>query len=216
MRKLIRKIIGKVYFKISSIINSVLNKFRLIAFSSSAKIDDSVTLFRGTIINNSNNDINNIVIKRNSWIGGMIVSFPMGGKIEIGENCYIGDMTRIYAMKNITIGDNVLIAHNVNIHDSNSHSIYPETRKGELPYIRKNGHPDSNIFNIEIAPIKICDNAWIGYNACIMKGVTIGEGSVVAAGSVVTKDVPPYTVVAGNPAKVIKTLENNNRVKGQG
>ena len=55
-------------------------------------------------------------------------------------------------------------------------------------------------------PIKICDDAWIGMNCIILKGVTIGEGAIVGAGSVVTKDVPAWTVVAGNPAKVVKTL----------
>lgn len=56
-------------------------------------------------------------------------------------------------------------------------------------------------------PIIIGDDAWIGFNAIILKGVTIGEGAVVGAGAVVTKDVPPYTVVAGNPAGVVKKLQ---------
>ena len=63
---------------------------------------------------------------------------------------------------------------------------------------------------VRSAPIVIEDRAWIGFNAIILKGVTIGEGSVVAAGAVVTKDVEPYTVVAGNPARVVKRLERAN------
>lgn len=59
---------------------------------------------------------------------------------------------------------------------------------------------------VKSKPIKICDDAWIGMNCIILKGVTIGEGAIVGAGSVVTKDVPAWTVVAGNPAKVVKTL----------
>ncbi|MFD0830617.1 acyltransferase [Mucilaginibacter boryungensis] len=59
---------------------------------------------------------------------------------------------------------------------------------------------------VKTKPIKICSDAWIGMNCIILKGVTIGEGAIVAAGSVVTKDVPAWTVVAGNPAKVVKTL----------
>ncbi|MGC8751800.1 DapH/DapD/GlmU-related protein, partial [Hydrotalea sp.] len=57
---------------------------------------------------------------------------------------------------------------------------------------------------VKSSPIKIADKAWIGFNVIILKGVTIGEGAIVGAGSVVTKDVPPYAVVAGNPAKIIK------------
>ena len=58
----------------------------------------------------------------------------------------------------------------------------------------------------ESSPIKICDNVWIGRDARILKGVTIGEGSIVALGAIVTKDVPPYSIVAGNPASVVKYL----------
>ena len=61
------------------------------------------------------------------------------------------------------------------------------------------------------APIKICDNAWIGMNCIILKGVTIGEGAIVGAGSVVTKSVPPWTIVGGNPAKVIKEISIEKR-----
>ena len=57
-------------------------------------------------------------------------------------------------------------------------------------------------------PIKICDDVWIGMNVIILKGVTVGEGAIVGAGSVVTKDVPAWTVVAGNPARVVKVLKN--------
>ena len=61
---------------------------------------------------------------------------------------------------------------------------------------------------VRTKPIRICDKVWIGMNAIILKGVTIGEGSVDAAGSVVTKDVSPWTVVAGNPARVVKYIES--------
>lgn len=61
---------------------------------------------------------------------------------------------------------------------------------------------------VKSAPIKICDKAWIGFNAIILKGVTIGEGAVVGAGAVVTHDVPPWTIVAGNPAVVKGHIEH--------
>lgn len=64
---------------------------------------------------------------------------------------------------------------------------------------------------MNIAPVKISDKVWIGFNSIILKGVTIGEGAVVGAGSVVTKDVPAWTVVAGNPARIIREIPENER-----
>jgi acetyltransferase-like isoleucine patch superfamily enzyme len=62
---------------------------------------------------------------------------------------------------------------------------------------------------VKMAPIRIGNKAWIGFNVIILKGITIGEGAVIGAGSVVTKDVEPFTVVAGNPAKIIKKITEN-------
>lgn len=65
--------------------------------------------------------------------------------------------------------------------------------------------------HVKICPVKICNKVWIGFNSIILKGVTIGEGSIVGAGSVVTKDVPPWTIVAGNPARIIREIPENER-----
>lgn len=89
----------------------------------------------------------------------------------------------------IEIGDGVLIGHNVVLATIN-HDLLPQNN-------RKNHY----------APIKIGNHVWIGSNATVLSGVTIGEWAVVAAGAVVTKDVPPYTVVGGVPAKIIKKVE---------
>jgi len=105
-------------------------------------------------------------------------------KINIGDNTSIGDRTEIHAGQGVNIGLNCNISWDVCIMDRDYHKFNSPT---EI-----------------IKPVNIEDNVWIGCNCLIMKGVTIGEGAVVAAGSVVTKDVPSKTVVGGNPARVIK------------
>lgn len=107
-----------------------------------------------------------------------------GGEIHIGNNTYIGDRTEIHAGKSVKIGNNVNISWDCNILDRDYHGFESETER--------------------IEPVTICDNVWIGCGCFVLKGVTIGEGAVVAAGSVVTKDVPAKCLVAGNPARIVK------------
>lgn len=145
-------------------------------------------------------------------VSGSFIFESQEGKITIGKHCYIGGGMYI-SHSSIEIGNNVTIAWGGTVYDHDSHSLdYRERRKDiddELDDIR-NGrnfilHKDWS--NVNTKPIRICDDAWIGMNAIILKGVTIGEGAVVAAGSVVTKDVPAWTVVAGNPAIVVKNID---------
>ena len=131
--------------------------------------------------------------------------------IQIGDNVYIG-ASNIYCANNIVIGNNVLISWGVKMYDHNSHSLTPEdriydirlaginVRKGNSLTLNKNWN------NVTSEPIYIMDNVWIGMDATILKGVTIGENSIIAAGSIVTKDVEPNTIVGGNPATIIKKL----------
>ncbi|WP_143315757.1 acyltransferase [Clostridium sp. HBUAS56017] len=149
-----------------------------------------------------------IIIDSGCCIRGTLIADAVGGKITIGENCYVGENSKIWAMEEIQIGNNVLIAHNVNIIDNNGHSTDYKVRREELPYILKCGHAKQNIFNRRIKPIIIGDDVWIGLNSIILKGVSIGKGAIIASGSVVTKDVPEFTMVSGNPARVIKYLKN--------
>ena len=111
-----------------------------------------------------------------------------GKNIHIGENVFINSNCTMQDQGGVYIGDDVLIGHNVCILTLN-HDFEIEKR-AEL-------HP---------SPIHIKNKAWIGSNATILPGVTIGEGAIVAAGAVVTKDVAPNTIVGGNPAKFIKNI----------
>lgn len=116
----------------------------------------------------------------------------------------MGYRSLIGAMDSVTIGNDVIIASDVRIFDNNNHPTDPEQRKkmsqsdfyGELWTWKYAEHK----------PIEIDDNVWIGEFSAILKGVHIGEGAIVASHSVVTKDVPPNCIVAGNPAKVVKKL----------
>jgi galactoside O-acetyltransferase len=133
------------------------------------------------------------------------------GEIVVGNNTFLGGSHLICRTK-IEIGDNVFIAWGGTIYDHDSHSLdYREREKDiqqQLLDFRsgKNFIENKNWDVVNSKPIKICSNAWIGMNCTILKGVTIGEGAIVAAGSVVTKDVAAWTVVGGNPAKFIKRI----------
>jgi acetyltransferase-like isoleucine patch superfamily enzyme len=101
----------------------------------------------------------------------------------------------------------VLISHSANIFDNLTHPLDAKARHEQIKQIFKTGHPRD--ISLDERPVRICDDAWIGANAMVMRGVTIGEGGVVAAGAVVTKDVPPFSIVAGNPAVLVKELTPN-------
>ena len=124
------------------------------------------------------------------------------GTIRIGESSYLGDDCLLSAASGIEIGKGVLVAHGVQLFDNDSHPVDPGARRRDYEALRTGGPREP----ISAAPIRIGDHAWIGFGAVILKGVTVGEGAVVAAGSVVVRDVPAGTVVAGNPARVVKTI----------
>ncbi|OAT81649.1 hypothetical protein A6P54_12720 [Bacillus sp. MKU004] len=109
-------------------------------------------------------------------------------KISIGDNTYFAGDCKIYASEEIRVGSDCAIAWGLTLIDTDFHSVKIDNKE------RKNS-----------APIKIGNHVWIGANCSILKGVTIGEHSVIAAGSIITSDIPPGSVAAGNPAKVIKS-----------
>jgi len=114
-------------------------------------------------------------------------------ELTIGDDSTINYCTVISVCSRVTIGKRCKIAGEVKIFDNNSHSIFPEN--------------DRIMTENDIKPIVIEDDVWVGMNSIILKGVTLGKGCVVAAGAVVTKDVPPMTVVGGNPARILKKIE---------
>jgi acetyltransferase-like isoleucine patch superfamily enzyme len=132
-----------------------------------------------------------------SVIAGQLLTFAHGGRIAIGSWSYVGTNSRIWSAVSIEIGDRVLISHNVNIHDCDSHARDSTLRHRQFVAIATTGHP-RDLEGVEAAPICIEDDVWVGFNAIILKGVTIGARSIIAAGSIITNDVPPDSVVIGS------------------
>lgn len=165
----------------------------------------NISMHREALIVNHQKDRNKIQIGFLSQIKGNLLIFKYGGHIQIGNNTYIGEGSRIWSGNNIKIGNHVLISHDVNIIDTNSHELNSHERSQRYDELISKGEWE-NAGNIISSPIIIEDDVWINFNAIILKGVTIGKGAIVAAGSVVTKDVASFTLVAGNPARVVKKL----------
>lgn len=163
--------------------------------------------YDSTEIVNMQNDRSKITIGEHSHIRGQLVLYKHGGTISIGDYCYLGESSRIWSSKSIIIGNRVLISHNVNIHDNNGHPVDKQSRHEHYKQIITNGFPKEDRTLIE-KNITIEDDVWIGFNAIILKGVTIGKGSIIAAGTVITMDVPPNSIVVGNPQKIVKTINN--------
>lgn len=168
-------------------------------FRSSALIHKDTQLLDGARIINIIKEPTAIIVGANTIIRGELVTFGHGGNVKIGEWCYVGEGTRIWSAEQIQIGDRVLIAHNVNIHDSNSHPLNFRERHNHFKKIKEEGHP-SKIDNLSSAPVIIEDDCWIGFNSIILKGVTVGRGSIIGAGSIVTKDVPANSFFIHNHA----------------
>jgi len=146
------------------------------------------------------------VIGEFGWIRGELRVTHPRGRLEIGHHVVIGRQTRIWASLDIHIGNFVKIAHAVDIHDNDSHPLDARLRGQDAEAFCERREPP-DLYRIEAAPVRIEDCAWICFKASILKGVTVGRGAIVAAGAVVTKDVEPYTMVAGNPARFVKRLE---------
>jgi acetyltransferase-like isoleucine patch superfamily enzyme len=121
-------------------------------------------------------------------------------EIRIGDRTFIGDACTFSAAKRIVVGDDCLIAALVRVHDNDGHPLDAERRLNH-----------EGITAAECADVVIGNNVWIGAGATILKGVTIGDNAVIATGAIVTSDVAANSVVAGNPAREVKSLKGESR-----
>jgi acetyltransferase-like isoleucine patch superfamily enzyme len=145
-------------------------------------------------------------IKQDTQVPGQLIFDRENAKISIGQRSFINAI--VIAAQEIQIGDDVMISWGATIVDHNSHAIAFSQRANDITEWRK-GNKDWS--NVVCRPVHISNKVWIGFNAIILKGVHIGEGAIVGAGSVVTKDVAPWTIVGGNPAKLIRAIPEHER-----
>lgn len=153
-----------------------------------------------------------LTVGERTMINAQILFESRDGSVRIGKRSYVGSATQIICRNGVTIGDDVTIAWGVMIYDHNSHSLDWRQRSKVVKqfydsYGASRCYEDMDWTDVKSAPVSIGDKAWIGFDAVVLKGVNIGEGAIVAARSVVTRDVEPYTIVAGNPAVVVKRLD---------
>lgn len=197
---------SKIFYFIILLFERAIAYFKTVAYSGIVEAKVGVKFFPSSKVINIKGGQTNIKIGKNTSIRGELLTFRHGGEIVIGDYCYVGEMTRIWSASKISIGNRVLIAHNVNIHDNNAHPIDAQQRHEQYKKIISSGHPKEDS-TLNEKSIIIEDDVWIGFNSTILKGVTIGKGSIIAACTLITKDVPPFVIIAGNPAQIIKTLK---------
>lgn len=155
-------------------------------------IDYSVQLRKNVLFFQSKKKA--IKVGRNTIIGsGVSIKAGFGGEISIGKDSLIDDYCFIASHKSVAIGDRTLISGNCYIVDFNHK--YPLSKYSVL---------DEDAYVEKF--VKIGSDVWVGAHVVILPGVSIGDGAVIGAGSVVTKSIPSYSVAVGNPAKIIKTL----------
>jgi len=148
-----------------------------------------------------------IVVGSDSIVKSQIYFEKSSAVVKIGSRSFVGK-GMISVADQVEIGDDVMISWGVTIADHNSHSLkFTERSEDILSWKSKK----KDWKNVKISRLMICDKSWIGFNSILLKGITIGEGAIIGAGSVVTKDVPPWTIVAGNPAQIIREISLNER-----
>ena len=208
LKSIIRFICHKIYILGKFEDQRIYAENRKHALAQRSVIHETAFLSEGAAIYNSSRPKESITIDSGTRLMGDLFLFDSGGSISIGKDCFIGPLSKIWSAGNIKIGDRVLIAHNVNIHDNISHPIDARERHKEFVDFIKSGihsHTDLKAKNIIIE-----DDVWIGFNCIVLKGVTIGRGAIIGAGSVVTKDVAPWTVNVGNPLRCVAVLDPVN------
>ena len=180
------------------------SKAREVEARAVAKVGETTKLFDSARLVNEY-DRSHLTIGERCYVMAEILLLQPDARFTMGDYCSVGEQTKIWVQSAVTIGNYVLIAHRVDIIDNNSHSLDWRDRREDARDVFERGKK-LDLSRVASAPIVIEDDVWIGARSTILKGVRIGRGAIVAAASVVTRDVAPFTLVGGNPARVIKEL----------
>lgn len=199
--------------KVFSTFKNLLNRF-----SRNQNIDDdnknhyraaigaSFTSSTRTTITNRG-DINQVVIGNFVTLLDDELTCYKSGSIRIGNYVWMSLRGQIISCTNVTIGNYCIFARDVYISDTNEHPTnFIARREQTIAYLEKGELPDR--YQSKTSPIKIGNDVWVGERAIILKGVNLGEGCIVGAGSVVTGSFPAHCLIAGNPAKIVRILSN--------
>lgn len=182
----------------AAVVLNALSRIRNLA-SNTVTVGEGSRLYRWRVAARAGN---RLIVGKHSIVQCWIGFDAAQGTVTVGDRSYIG-ASHIVCHSSVTIGADVIISWGVTIVDHDSHSIHWHLRKADI----EQWHQGRKSWeHVPVRPVVILDRVWIGFGASILKGVTIGEGAVIGACSVVTRDVPPYTVVAGNPARVVRQL----------
>ena len=154
---------------------------------------------------NSPNPKEHVKIGCNSLLECEVILWDSSGKVEIGYNTFIGKYSTLWSASLIKIGDHVQIGRNCSFFDNNVHSLNHIERR--IEYLHNKSKHITILHNTAPHPLIIEDDVWIGAYVQVTKGITIGQGAIIGAGSTVTKSIPPFTMFAGNPARFIKEVD---------
>ena len=185
-------------------------------FGRLADVDPAVRVLGSASIINPTGERSRIRIASGSCVKGQLLVFGHGGSIRVGKDCFIGELTHVWSAADITIGDRVLIAHGVEIHDSTAHSMDAEERHRHFRAILEGGHPTDPPPGLCASKVVIEDDVWISFGCIILRGVRIGRGAVIAAGSIVTRDVPAGCLYRNEITPVVTPLATIERRGGPG
>ena len=148
----------------------------------------------------------NVTLGDDCFLMGNIVLHQPRSTVRIGDRVFIGPNTTIFCYEEVEISNDVMFSWGCTIIDTNAHSLISRERMSDVMNWKK-GWQFKNWSVVASKKITIKEKCWIGFNSIVMKGVTLEEGTVVGAGSVVTKSSDPYTIIGGNPAQFIKSTE---------
>jgi maltose O-acetyltransferase len=174
-----------------------------------AILSPTTKISRDASIENTRGNSDCIHVGAHTYIQGTLFTYAHAGEIRIGDWSYVGIRSEIRSMDSISIGDRVLISRDVNIIDSTAHSMNQEERHAHFQHMMEVGHPEhiEDLPGVRSLPIIIEDDVWVNFGATILKGVRIGKGSIIAAGSIVTHDVPPGVFYRNKIDPVITPLD---------